>query len=67
MENDGHLLISTNGDTDYDHLLPKGDYSHLCEVTYGHFHEHEGEMGAEDYGTRPRGDSHSDDHRASIL
>jgi hypothetical protein len=37
-------------------------------VTYGRFHEHEGVEEDTEYGTsRQRGDSHSDNHRASIL
>lgn len=64
VENDGHLLISTNNNGNYDHLLPKGDFSHLCECTYGHMNEQEGGKEEAALGT---GYSESDDHRASVL
>ncbi len=63
VEADGHLLISTKNDSDYDHLLPKGDYSHLCACTYGHFDEHEEESGS---GKTTR-QFEEDDHRTSML
>ena len=60
MEDDKHILITEPEEGDYDHLLPKGEFSHLCACTYGPMQKAGlGEM-------RGRGYSDAIDHRAAI-
>lgn len=63
-EDDKHLLVTEKDSGDYDHLLPKEDFSHLCSCTYGLM----GEQGDDVGGSRGRGLSLSlnDDHTANI-
>ena len=65
VEDQQALLISERDNDDYDHLLPKGDFSHLCACTYGPL---QGEGEGEGEGERrkePRGIG-SDSHATNI-
>ena len=72
VEDGRHLLISEPDDDDYDHLPPRGDFSHLCACTYGSFdevHEEEEEgVEQEEAGIRRRGRglSESDTHTTTM-
>lgn len=61
MEDDKHILVTEADESDYDHLLPKGEFSHLCACTYGPMQE--AGLGGE---MRRRGHSDATDHMAAI-
>ena len=50
------LINEERKEDDYDHLNPKGDYSHLCTCTYGPMEEYEER-------TQTQGE---DDHKTTI-
>ena len=57
VEDQQHILITEPEEGDYDHLVPKGEFTHLCACTYGPMQEVE---------MRGRGLSDADEHMASI-